>query len=147
MYFDQNSKHRHVCSLESLSFYQEQQQTLFLGLFRINTEKDAIFRPKRRGTGFPSQTPRPHPPISSNTQTNVNSGSVTTAPIPYLRGTSETIARILQPYNIRVAHKPIATLPRLLTNVKDQDNAQDRQDHGNEVALYPNAWVAFTLLG
>ena len=56
-----------------------------------------------------------------------------------LRGTSETIARILQPYNIRVAHKPIATLPRLLTNVKDKDNAQDRQDLGNEVALYPNA--------
>ena len=87
----------------------------------------------------PPKPPAPTPPISSNTQTNVNSGSVTTAPIPYLRGTSETIARILQPYNIRVAHKPIATLPRLLTNVKDQDNAQDRQDLGNEVALYPNA--------
>ena len=55
----------------------------------------------------------------SNTQTN--SGPVTTATIPYSRGTSETIARILQPYNIRVAHKPITTLRRLLTNVKDKD--------------------------
>ena len=39
----------------------------------------------------------------SNTQTN--SGPVTAATTPYIRGTSETIARILQPYNIRVAHK------------------------------------------
>ena len=37
-------------------------------------------------------------------------------------GTSETIAHVLQPYNIRVAHKPITTLRRLLTNVKDKDN-------------------------
>ena len=50
----------------------------------------------------------------SNTQTN--SGPVTTATIPYIRGTSDTIARILQPYNIRVAHKPITTLRRLLTD-------------------------------
>ena len=28
-----------------------------------------------------------------------NSGPVTTAAIPYIRGTSETITRILQPYN------------------------------------------------
>ena len=47
--------------------------------------------------------------------------------IPYIRGTFETIARILQPYNIRVAHKPITTLRRLLTNVKDKDKAEDRQ--------------------
>ena len=40
---------------------------------------------------------------------------------------SETIARILQPYNIRVAHKPITTLRRLLTNVKDKDKPEDRQ--------------------
>ena len=39
-----------------------------------------------------------------------NSGPVTTANIPYMRGTPETIAGILQPYNIRVAHKPITTL-------------------------------------
>ena len=63
----------------------------------------------------------------SNSQTNVNSGPVTTATIPYIRGTSETIARILNPYNIRVAHKPITTLRRLLTNVKDKDKPEDRQ--------------------
>ena len=38
-----------------------------------------------------------------------------TATIQYSRGTSETIARILQPYNIRAAHKPITTLRRLVT--------------------------------
>ena len=32
----------------------------------------------------------------------------------------------LQPYNIRVAHKPITTLPRLLTNVKNKDKPEDR---------------------
>ena len=52
---------------------------------------------------------------------------VTTATIPYIKGTSETIARILQPYNIRVAHKPITTLRQLLTNVKDKDEPNDRQ--------------------
>ena len=68
-----------------------------------------------------------HSDIDSNPQTNVNSGPVTTATIPYIRGTSETIARILQPYNIRVAHKPITTLRRLLTNVKDRDKPEDKQ--------------------
>ena len=60
-----------------------------------------------------------HTDTDSNIQTN--SGPVTTATVPYIRGTSETIARILQPYNISVAHKPITTLRRLLTNVKDKD--------------------------
>ena len=50
-----------------------------------------------------------------------------TATIPYIRGTSETIQRILQPYNIRVAHKPTMTLRRLLTNVKDKDEPINRQ--------------------
>ena len=39
-------------------------------------------------------------------------------------GTSETIAWILQPYDIRVAHKPIR---QVLTNVKDKDQPHDRQ--------------------
>ena len=47
--------------------------------------------------------------------------------MPYIKGTSETIARILQPYNIRVAHKIITTLRQLLTNVKDKDESNDRQ--------------------
>ena len=59
--------------------------------------------------------------------TNNNATPVTTATIPYIKGTSETIARILQPYNIRVAHKPITTLRQLLTNVKDKDEPKDRQ--------------------
>ena len=65
-----------------------------------------------------------HSNTDSNTQTN--SGLVTTT-ISYIRGTSETIARVLQPYNIRVAHKPITTLRGLLINVKDEDKPEDRQ--------------------
>ena len=68
-----------------------------------------------------------HSNTDSNTQTNVNSDPVTTATIPYIRGTSENIARILQAYNIRVAHKPITTLGRLLTNARDKDKREDRQ--------------------
>jgi len=59
--------------------------------------------------------------------TNTNATPVTTATISYIKGTSETVARILQPYNIRVAHKPITTLRQLLTNVKDKDEPSDRQ--------------------
>ena len=36
--------------------------------------------------------------------------------VPYIKGTSETISRILQSYNIRVAHKPTTMLRQLLTN-------------------------------
>ena len=68
-----------------------------------------------------------HSNAGSNTQTKVISGPVTTATIQYIRGTSETIARILQLYNTSVAHKPITTLRRLLTNVKDKDKPEDRQ--------------------
>ena len=50
-----------------------------------------------------------HSNTDFNTKTNVNSGPVTTAAILYIRGTSEPIAHILQPYNICVAHKPITT--------------------------------------
>ena len=49
--------------------------------------------------------------------TNKNRTPVTTVTIPYIKGTSETISRILQPYNIIVAHKPTTTLRHLLTNV------------------------------
>ena len=62
---------------------------------------------------------------------DVNFNPVTTATIPYIRGTSETIAHTLQPYNISVAHKRISTLRRLVTNVKDKDKPEDRQ-----VAVY-----------
>ena len=68
-----------------------------------------------------------HSKAGSNTQTKVISGPVTRATIPYIRGTSVTIARILQPYNIRVAHKLITTLRRLLTKVKDKDKPEERQ--------------------
>ena len=66
-----------------------------------------------------------HSNTYSNTQPNVHSGPVTKATIiPYIRSTFETIACILQPYNIRVAHKPITTIRRLLTNVRDKDRGK-----------------------
>ena len=70
---------------------------------------------------------------NTDTQTNVDSGPVTTATMPYIRGTSETIAPILQPYNICIAHQPITTLRQLLTNVKDKDKPEDRQGAVNKI--------------
>ena len=72
-----------------------------------------------------------HSNTDSHTQTN--SGPVTTATISYIKGTSETIAHILQPCNIRVAHKPITTLRRLLTNFKDKDEPEDRQGAAHKI--------------
>ena len=40
---------------------------------------------------------------------------------------SNKVRVVTQPYNIRVAHKPITTLRELLTNVKDTDKLEDRQ--------------------
>ena len=59
--------------------------------------------------------------------TNTRPTTVTIATVPYIKGTSETIARILQPHDIRVAHKPITTLRQLLTNVKDKVEPKNRQ--------------------
>jgi len=52
-----------------------------------------------------------------------------------MKGTSETI---LQPYDIRVAHKPITRLRHLLTNVKDKDEP----NNGKERFIRSNAPTA-----
>ena len=44
-----------------------------------------------------------------------------------IKGTSETISRILQLYNIHIAHKPTTTLRHLLTNATDRDKPNKRQ--------------------
>ena len=51
--------------------------------------------------------------------TNNNATLVTTVTIPYVKGTSETIARILQPYSIRVAH---------FTTTTDESKGQRRTE-------------------
>ena len=52
---------------------------------------------------------------------NRNPTAVTTVTIPYIKGTSETISWILQPYNIRGGHTPTTMIQHLLTNVKDRE--------------------------
>ena len=64
---------------------------------------------------------------TTTTEANDNATHTTTATIPYIKGISENISRILQPFNIRVAHKPITTLRQLLTNIKDKDEPRNRQ--------------------
>ena len=67
-----------------------------------------------------------HRPTTTTTEANHNTTLTTTVTIPYIKGISKNISGILQPFNIRVAHKPITTLRQLLTNVKDKDEPRNR---------------------
>ena len=55
-----------------------------------------------------------------------------------VKGTAETIPRILQPYNIRVAHRPITTLQHLLTNVTDKERFA--RSSAPPTGLHPLDW-------
>ena len=95
-----------VCNTtDSLSDENKYLNRIFL---KNNYNKDFI----QRNTHRPTTT----------TKANDNATPTTTATIPYIKGISENISRILQPFNIRVAHKPITKLRQLLTNIKDQDD-------------------------
>ena len=59
-----------------------------------------------------------------NSEPNLTNNDAT---LHYIKGNSETIARIPQPYNIRVSHKLISTLRQLLTKVKDKDEPNCRR--------------------
>ena len=72
--------------------------------------------------------------------TNINQTRFTIVTIPYIKGTSETISRILQPYNIRVAHKPTTMLRQLLTNVKDRDEPNNRQGAVYKIKCSERDW-------
>ena len=49
-----------------------------------------------------------------------------TAMIPYIKGLSEAVRRILGKYNIRRAFKTTNTLGRMLTKVKDPTQRSER---------------------
>ena len=72
--------------------------------------------------------------IKLNTYRNTEPNETTNNPTPltkttirYSKGTSETTARILQPYDIDAVHKPITTLWHIVNNVKDKCHPHDRQ--------------------
>ncbi|CAH3146865.1 unnamed protein product [Pocillopora meandrina] len=110
-----------------LSRHWQDERNLFAThrtVYLTKTSTLTVFLTKTTNTGIRRNTHR----ATDTTETNRDSTSVTTiAAIPYIKGTSEAIARILQPYNIRVAHRPITTLRHLLTNVKDKDEPNNRQ--------------------
>ena len=70
-----------------------------------------------------------HSNTDSNTQTN-------SGPVPL-----KLLHVYYNLYNIRVAHKPITTLRWLLTNVKDKDKAEERQQ-GAVYKIITNAATA-----
>ena len=91
-----------------------------------NSLRTSVYRkPTDYWTSHPTTRHHTKPLLSG--LLNDNATPTTTATIPYIKGISETISRILQPFNIRVAHKPITTLRQLLTNIKDRDEPRNRQ--------------------
>ncbi|PFX24444.1 hypothetical protein AWC38_SpisGene10962 [Stylophora pistillata] len=64
---------------------------------------------------------------TTTTKTNDSTTSTATATIPYRKGMSENISHLLQPINIRIAHKSITTLRQLLTYIKEKDEPRNRQ--------------------
>ena len=72
---------------------------------------------------------------TTTTEINDNATLTTTVTIPYITipyvlyiiHISENISRILKPFNIRLAHKPITTLRQLLANIKDRDEPRNRR--------------------
>ena len=82
--------------------------------------------------------------IERNTYVRLNNSSnnsYTTTAIPYIRGTSETIARMLRPYNIRVAHKPM-----LLYNVYSQRRTKTNLKTDQKQFIGSNAPTARPLI-
>ncbi|XP_067048662.1 uncharacterized protein [Acropora muricata] len=88
---------------------------------------NTVFTKNKYSTDFIKRNTYIRPKDSSN------NSYTTTATIPYIQGTSETIARILRPYIIRVAHKPIFTSRRLRTNVEGKDKPEDRLGAVNKI--------------
>ena len=80
-----------------------------------------------------------HSNTDSNTQTNVHAGPVRTATTPYIRGTSETIARILQSYNIYTCCTQVDNL--FTTNVKDKDKPEDKYKRNGDAITLLNTWT------
>ena len=98
------------------------EKTLLVYLI-LNKEEKKVRKPEWKGNRIIS--------LDGGNQTERSNLALVLAPLRQwlhcTRGTSGTTARILQPYNIRVAHKPATTLWRLITNVKGKDKLEDRQ--------------------
>ena len=47
--------------------------------------------------------------------------------LPYTKGISKKIARVLSQHNIKVAHKPVRTVGSLFKRPKDQQNKEDKR--------------------
>ena len=95
------------------------------GLSEENKYLDRVFSKNNYNEDFIQRNT--YRTTTTTTEANDNTTPTTTATIPYIKGISENISRILQPFNIRVAQKPITTIRQLLTNVTDKDEPRNRQ--------------------
>ena len=65
---------------------------------------------------------------TATTETNDTATLTTKATIPFIKGLSENNPRILQPFNIRVAHKHITTLSQPVT--QKQGRTEEQSESG-----------------
>ena len=84
----------------------------------------------QRANGYPSNLVRPNKPRTVDDQErdrdNDEDKPIATAIIPYSKGLSEEIRRVLGRYKVRTAFRSGLSLGRLLTRVKDPTPLGDR---------------------
>ena len=124
-----NSKPTHIDRLLDESSYNPTSHKATTN--RTLTRRAQQQRPTRRSTlaGFfwknnynddfiQHNTYRP----TTTTKADDNATPTTTVTIPYIKGISENISCIVQPFNIRIAHNPITTLHQLWLTSKTKTN-------------------------
>lgn len=93
--------------------------------------KSALLNCGYPGWAFDKAKPKPSAkPRTNSTPTNGSTARVT---LPYIRNTSERIAKAVKPYGINVSHKPTNTLRQHLVKVKDK---MPYEKHSNIVYRY-----------
>ena len=129
---------RHLCYLRVIFYYWfffflvavenicPESGSVKVNIFLNNSLLNTVFSKNSYNADFVERNTYSN--TDSNTQTNVSTGPVTTATIPYIRGTSEIITRLLHKYNLTIY--VFHTLRRLLMSRTKTNRRTDREPKG-----------------
>ena len=129
---------RHPCYLRVIFYYWfffflvavenicPESGSVKVNLFLNNSLLNTVFSKNSYNADFVRRNT--HSNTDSNSQTNVSTGPVTTATIPYIRGTSEIITRLLHEYNLTIY--VFHTLRRLLMSRTKTNRRTEREPKG-----------------